>query len=1166
MNDDVNVSFSSAVVETGEVSSTTEEILPAQLSKGAEVVTVDDDNDEEERLRQIFYASQTHQPSRIQVKLGKHLTISPGEERSLSIGLKERLTSNYLLHIHPDFQPYQTTGIQMVMELINGMSVQLDLRNSGVEPVSLTSDLHVVLLQQRTQESKSHKKSTKKMPLLVKKKVSSEGGIKKPTVPRVAEICQPERVKILKFRVILQECIQIPGKSVTYAEVRVEGGNQHVFGKVHEIVRHPDFRNSSVFIPERQKKKICREVKLHMSLRNRIEGSIKLEAGTTVGQILVRHQAGTKRSSEFTTSAKKKVRVVSPVEGGEPSTSPISELKDMSAQSSQETAVSPTAQKRDRNKEKQTSQDKEKQTGQDKENQTGQDKKKQTGQNIEKKTGQDKEKQTGLDKEKQTGQDKEKILALIKAAITEHPVVKGTDSGGREQEGHFREKSGEVACVHEGRAEACKVAMLGNRCSNASCLLSTQHSFTKKFIQARNAEFCMDYLREKVCSKSFAPFVCGSNQHVYDVSEVLRFYESHHKESVEACEYCRDRRNVSKSVIAGKECDKNVQPASESVGSSTSKVATDTNISSHDQSKTAQDIPSLTDIKQGEATDQTTGKESSSLSCVKKKIADENKLTAEASKVLLSESFRDKPDGPAKATEDDDVVEILEPEPEPGLKIKCPHIILNPNICPQIGQCTDKACRGVHIVSSLVRLQYCLEYLRKKGPCSGYCPPHYNPVQLQRAYTLALKEAVLKCSKCSFNCKLFNPENRRYRQDRICFGEYTGKCRKKEKCPFLHFQELSHLKMPPHCRTFAVKGMCPRRGLEKGVVHISHQNYQSNFLNILKENMKKCSLCTSELGRKQQEFQDTLMLPQLEVEEEKEEKKANMPLIIQNDDASKLPEKDPNSQPIDDEQVSAGGVKESCVQTAKSTDSEISRAVDDKSSCEATSSKILNTSRAISNDFEVGSSEGLDEPTTVDAACADVETIRLGLPRTDTPTSTPSPTDTGSIIGQGTYPGIANKSTRQDETTEDKNMLSKPVTIPKAEETRNPGEHAGHADKSHSNRSTPTLHNYGPRDRGTSTAAGQQYHPPRQHPFQARPPFSHAGRGSRVNQAQGSRTHNYYYQSARKRKVCPFYGTVAKCKKGSQCMDIHDLKNVVCSFYRAGYCAQGANCQRQHSF
>mgnify|MGYP006975927627 CR=1 FL=1 len=55
-----------------------------------------------------------------------------------------------------------TAAVKVVMELINGMSVQLDLRNSGVQPVSLTSDLHVVLLQQRTQESKSHKKSAKK--------------------------------------------------------------------------------------------------------------------------------------------------------------------------------------------------------------------------------------------------------------------------------------------------------------------------------------------------------------------------------------------------------------------------------------------------------------------------------------------------------------------------------------------------------------------------------------------------------------------------------------------------------------------------------------------------------------------------------------------------------------------------------------------------------------------------------------------------------------------------------------------------------------------------------------------------------------------------------------------------------------------------------------------
>ena len=54
--------------------------------------------------------------------------------------------------------------------------------------------------------------------------------------------------------------------------------------------------------------------------------------------------------------------------------------------------------------------------------------------------GQETEKQTGQNKEKRTGQDKEKILALIKAAITEDPAVKDTDSSGgsREQEGRFR--------------------------------------------------------------------------------------------------------------------------------------------------------------------------------------------------------------------------------------------------------------------------------------------------------------------------------------------------------------------------------------------------------------------------------------------------------------------------------------------------------------------------------------------------------------------------------------------------------------------------------------------------------------------------------------------------------------------------------------------------------
>ena len=148
-------------------------------------------------------------------------------------------------------------------------------------------------------------------------------------------------------------------------------------------------------------------------------------------------------------------------------------------------------------------------------------------------------------------------------------------------------------------------------------------------------------------------------------------------------------------------------------------------------------------------------------------------------------------------------------------------------------------------------------------------------------------------------------------------------------------------------------------------------------------------------------------MPHLEVEEQKDEMKASpdMPLILQNDEASKSLEDELNSQTTDDKQEGAGVVEESCVLTATSTDSEISRAVVDKSSYEATSSKIV-TSRAISNHSEVGSSEGLDEPTTVDAAGADVETKKVGLPRTELPTSTPSPTDAGSVMSQGTSHGL----------------------------------------------------------------------------------------------------------------------------------------------------------------
>jgi len=49
------------------------------------------------------------------------------------------------------------------------------------------------------------------------------------------------------------------------------------------------------------------------------------------------------------------------------------------------------------------------------------------------------------------------------------------------------------------------------------------------------------------------------------------------------------------------------------------------------------------------------------------------------------------------------------------------------------------------------------------------------------------------------------------------------------------------------------------------------------------------------------------------------------------------------------------------------------------------------------------------------------------------------------------------------------------------------------------------------------------------------------------------------------RRVCSFYGTAAKCRKGRNCPNIHDLSQIQCRYWRAGYCHFGDHCIRKHS-
>lgn len=274
-----------------------------------DIFTVPDD--EEEMLKQIFYspATQPASSSYIELKLGKNLTVGPGEERSITLSLKQRLTKKYLLHTHFEFEKYQDK-LELVMELINGTNVQLDLKNISNSPVQLKADQNIVIMEERVQSTQEpQRRKPKKTPMLVKKKLPSEGGIKNPAEVNASNSSPPskpdprpsdsENTLTRSYNVRLLETIEIPKKSVAYAEVVVEKGDDHVYGKVHEMIRHPDFKSSAIFIPERQRKKICRDKKLHMSIRNRLDEVKILEKGKVVGQIRVETTPSRKREGEI---------------------------------------------------------------------------------------------------------------------------------------------------------------------------------------------------------------------------------------------------------------------------------------------------------------------------------------------------------------------------------------------------------------------------------------------------------------------------------------------------------------------------------------------------------------------------------------------------------------------------------------------------------------------------------------------------------------------------------------------------------------------------------------------------------------------------------------------------------------------------------------------------
>ena len=148
-----------------------------------EIVIIDES--EEDTLRKIFEseappkqpppqqrsippATSQQPPQYIELKLGKRLTIQPDEERSLSIALRQRISpaerKKFHLSRHFDFFARFQDSVAMTLELINGSTVQVDLRNVGETPVTVEADQHVVLLEERRPRPLKMKKQRPKVP------------------------------------------------------------------------------------------------------------------------------------------------------------------------------------------------------------------------------------------------------------------------------------------------------------------------------------------------------------------------------------------------------------------------------------------------------------------------------------------------------------------------------------------------------------------------------------------------------------------------------------------------------------------------------------------------------------------------------------------------------------------------------------------------------------------------------------------------------------------------------------------------------------------------------------------------------------------------------------------------------------------------------------------
>ena len=329
-------------------------------------------------------------------------------------------------------------------------------------------------------------------------------------VPNQTEVVKVKEVETSEkdrnqFNIILESQVVIKAKSVVFADAVVHEADKRILGQVHEIQRHPEFKNSDIFVPENQKKKITDEGKLKVSLRNKTESDKRLDQGTRVCQISIVEGKLDRDISKSETNLTKEVPRTEKEHNPREYVACLSE-SDIEIIEDDDICIVEEVK------------------------------------SFPGKCVDDNSKKPDHPKDKISQEEKIVETAFVRGVNERKPrLPQQITVQSQKTDQSSKTVIEKPPCNHVLlEEEACPKALLsGGDCKLVNCSGHLQHIFPKAFLESLRQEFCLRHLRNKVCTRALPPFLCSSRQHVESSEPVLAFYKDYRYRVHKNCPNCR---------------------------------------------------------------------------------------------------------------------------------------------------------------------------------------------------------------------------------------------------------------------------------------------------------------------------------------------------------------------------------------------------------------------------------------------------------------------------------------------------------------------------------------------------------------------------------------------------------------------------------------------------